>query len=303
MPEPHPVTIRAVTHEILRAAGVTTFFGNPGSNELPFLVDLPEDMHYVLGLHEGVVVGMADGYAQASGRLGLANLHSASGTGNAMGALTNAAISRTALVVLAGQQARSTVGQQVMLANTDAAQLTRPLTGFAAEPLSADDVPRTVAEAVHETAVARSGPAYVSVPWDDWAHPAPVGSELLAGRVVTRAAHPAPEELDALAEAVAAAASPVLVVGSDLDGCVPMADLVALAESLDADVWLAPSPLPAALPQPPPALPRRPPGGDRLGEPGAPAATTWCWPWGRRCSATTSGSPDRSSRTAATWSR
>ena len=242
MPEPGPVTVRAVTHEILRAAGITTFFGNPGSNELPFLVDLPEDLHYVLGLHEGVVVGMADGYAQASGRLGLANLHSASGTGNAMGALTNSAISRTPLVVLAGQQARSTVGQQVMLANTDASQLTRPLTGFSAEPLSADDVPRTVAEAVHETTVARTGPAYVSVPWDDWAHPAPVGSELLADRVVTRAAHPAPEDLDALAETLGAAHSPALVVGSDLDGCVPMSALVALAESLEADVWLAPSP-------------------------------------------------------------
>ncbi len=237
-----PTTVRDVTHRLLQQAGVTLLFGNPGSNELPFLAGLPDDIHYVLGLHEGVVVGMADGYAQASGRLGVVNLHAASGTGNAMGALTNAAVARTPLLLLAGQQVRDAVGQEVMLASTDADLLTRPLTGFSAEPLSAYDVPRTVAQAMHQAHAARTGPAYVSVPYDDWDRSAPDGAELLLDRTVHDARHVSPGTVAELADRLTNAASPLLVLGPDLDGRVPGHDLVALAEHLGARVHVAPSP-------------------------------------------------------------
>src|SRR5690606_23594367 len=127
-------TIREATFELLRRHGMTTVFGNPGSNELLFLKDFPEDFDYVLGLHEGVVVAMADGYAQASGRPVFVNLHAAAGTGNGMGVLTNSVYSHSPLVITAGQQVRETIGQEVMLANMDAANLTRPLTKWSAEP-------------------------------------------------------------------------------------------------------------------------------------------------------------------------
>jgi benzoylformate decarboxylase len=61
-------SVHDVTYDLLRRQGVTTVFGNPGSNELPFLRDFPADFRYFLGLHEGVVMGMADGYAQATGK-------------------------------------------------------------------------------------------------------------------------------------------------------------------------------------------------------------------------------------------
>jgi benzoylformate decarboxylase len=61
-------TVREAAYELFRARGMTTMFGNPGSTELPMLHDFPKDFDYVLGLQEAVVVGMADGYAQASGR-------------------------------------------------------------------------------------------------------------------------------------------------------------------------------------------------------------------------------------------
>ena len=60
-------TVREATFDLFRAHGMTTMFGNPGSTELPMLADFPSDFRYVLGLQEAVVVGMADGYAQASG--------------------------------------------------------------------------------------------------------------------------------------------------------------------------------------------------------------------------------------------
>ncbi|WP_206129276.1 thiamine pyrophosphate-binding protein, partial [Staphylococcus aureus] len=48
-------TVHSASYEILRRHGLTTVFGNPGSNELPFLKDFPEDFRYILGLHEGAV--------------------------------------------------------------------------------------------------------------------------------------------------------------------------------------------------------------------------------------------------------
>lgn len=66
-------TIHSASYALLRRHGMTTMFGNPGSNELPFLKDFPEDFQYILGLHEGAVVGMADGYALASGKPAFVN--------------------------------------------------------------------------------------------------------------------------------------------------------------------------------------------------------------------------------------
>src|SRR5881394_4466018 len=99
-------TVREATFELFRARGMTTMFGNPGSTELPMLADFPEDFRYVLGLQEAAVVGMADGFAQASGRPAFVNLHTAPGVGNAMGAIFNAQAKKTPLVITAGQQAR-----------------------------------------------------------------------------------------------------------------------------------------------------------------------------------------------------
>ena len=92
-------TVREATYDLLRAHGLTTIFGNPGSTELPMLADFPDDFRYVLGLQEAVVVGMADGFAQASGRPGFVNLHTAPGMGNAMGAIFNAQANHSPLVI------------------------------------------------------------------------------------------------------------------------------------------------------------------------------------------------------------
>src|SRR3954467_13700820 len=98
-------TVREATFEFLRSRGMTTFFGNPGSTELPMLADFPDGFRYVLGLQEAAAVGMADGYALASGRPALVNLHTAPGVGNAMGAIFNARANKSPLVITARQQA------------------------------------------------------------------------------------------------------------------------------------------------------------------------------------------------------
>jgi benzoylformate decarboxylase len=100
------VNVRDAFYEVLRAHGITTIFGNPGSNELPLLSDFPGDFRYIHALQEGAAIGMADGYAQATGRPALVNVHAAAGTGNAMGNLTNAQSAHVPLIVTSGQQAR-----------------------------------------------------------------------------------------------------------------------------------------------------------------------------------------------------
>src|SRR6476661_10244798 len=100
-------TVREATYDVLREHGMTTMFGNPGSTELPMLADFPDDFTYVLGLQEAVVVGMADGFAQASGKPTVVNLHTAPGVGNAMGAIFNAQANKSPLLVTAGNQTRS----------------------------------------------------------------------------------------------------------------------------------------------------------------------------------------------------
>ncbi|MFE0824539.1 benzoylformate decarboxylase [Streptomyces sp. NPDC058847] len=233
-------SVRRVSHDLLERQGLTTVFGNPGSNELPFLADLPDAFRYVLGLHEGAVVGMADGYAQASGRPVLVNLHAASGSGNAMGALTNAVASRTPLVVLAGQQVRPAIGPEANLASVDAQTLMKPLVGWAAEPACAEDVPRALAQAVFEARLQRR-PTYLSVPYDDWSAEADDNALAVLDRRVERASVPGGEQGSRLVERVAAARRPALVLGGDIDSADLFDDAVRLAERLGGPVWAAPS--------------------------------------------------------------
>ncbi|MDS0145652.1 benzoylformate decarboxylase [Amycolatopsis sp. CM201R] len=232
-------TARRLAHEFLDRRGLTTIFGNPGSNELPFLAELPEHFRYVLGLHEGAVVGMADGYAQATGRPVLVNLHAAAGSGNAMGALTNAVYSRSPLVLTAGQQVRTAIGLEAMLANVEATQLMRPLVAWSGEPSCAADVPRSLAQAVFEAELHRR-PSYLSVPYDDWA------VELTETATLDRQVHkglaPSAAQLDDLVRSVAAAKNPALVLGGDIDATGLFDRAVALAEHLGLPTWVAPSP-------------------------------------------------------------
>src|SRR5205814_6916439 len=161
-------TVREATYDLLRERGMTTMFGNPGSTELPMLAGFPDDFTYVLGLQEAVVVGMADGFAQASGRPAFVNLHTAPGVGNAMGAIFNAQANKSPLVITAGQQARSLMTLQANLTNRDATRMPHPLVKWSYEPPRAEDVPHAIARAIHLAQSAPRGPAFVSIPMDDW---------------------------------------------------------------------------------------------------------------------------------------
>ena len=140
-------TVRDASFDLFRSHGLTTIFGNPGSTELPMLHELPSDFTYVLGLQEAVVVGMADGYAQASRKPVHVNLHTAPGLGNAVGAIFNAKANKTPMLVTAGQQVRAQMTMQANLTNADAIRVADPFVKWAYEPPRAEDVPAALAGA------------------------------------------------------------------------------------------------------------------------------------------------------------
>jgi benzoylformate decarboxylase len=228
-------TVRAATFDVLRAYGLTTLHANPGSTEISLLSDLPDDLRFVLGLHESVVVGMATGRAIARRGPALAILHTTAGLGNAVGALATARVNRAPLVVLVGQQDRRHLATEPFLAGR--------LNGLAGEypvwvnhPVRAQDVPAAVARACHE-AVTAGGPALVVVPMDDWsADASPTEPRAAAGRVLdARAA--APGAVAELAALLGGAEKPALVVGAGADDPDAWAALVSLAERLRCPVW------------------------------------------------------------------
>ena len=235
-------TVREATFELLRERGMTTIFGNPGSTELPMLADFPDDFHYVLGLQEAVVVGMADGYAQASGTVGHVNLHTAPGVGNAMGAIFNAQANHSPLLITAGQQVRPHVGMQANLTNRDATRMPHPLVKWSYEPPTAGDVPAAIGRAIHTASLPPKGPAFVSIPMDDWTEEAHADgtAQAIARRVDGRAAA-SPAALSDLASRIAGASNPVLVAGPDIDASGGWDSAVRLAELQHLPVWSIPA--------------------------------------------------------------
>jgi benzoylformate decarboxylase len=236
-------TVRDASFDLFRAKGMTTIFGNPGSTELPMLADFPADFRYVLGLHEAVVVGMADGFAQASGRTAIANLHTAPGVGNAMGAIFNAQANHSPLLVTAGQQTRAQMTLQANLTNRDAIRMPHPLVKWSYEPPRPEDVPLALAHGIHLASLPPQGPVFVSLPMDDWeAEVDEADARAAIGRTVTGRAVADPEAVRALAETLEAAASPVFVAGPDIDASGGWEAAIALAERQRLPVWATPAP-------------------------------------------------------------
>jgi benzoylformate decarboxylase len=237
------LTVRDTSFDLFRTQGMTTIFGNPGSTELPMLADFPSDFRYVLGLHEAVVVGMADGYAQASGRAAIVNLHTAPGVGNAMGAIFNAQANHSPLLVTAGQQTRAQITLQANLTNRDAIRMPHPLVKWSYEPPRAEDVPLALARGIHLASLPPQGPVFVSLPMDDWDVEIDEADarEAIARRVTGRAVAD-PEAIRALAEQLDSAVNPVFVAGPDIDASGGWEAAVALAERQRLPVWATPAP-------------------------------------------------------------
>lgn len=226
--------------ELLVRHKVPYLFGNPGTTELPLNDVLATDsrLRYVLALQEVPLVAMADGYAMASGQLGVVNLHACCGLGNAMGQLYNAHREGTPLLVTAGQQDRRLQLEEPILGG-DMVAVTRPWTKWSYEVRSANDLPNAMRRAIKTALTPPTGPVFLSLPLD-------VQMELIDDpdlrpvRGIDSERRPPIEAIRQAADLLVAAKTPAILAGSRITERDAMAELVALAERLGAVVYFEP---------------------------------------------------------------
>ena len=233
--------------ELLKQEGVEMVFGNPGTTELPLMdaFAVEHDIKYVLGLQEAALMAMADGYAQASGRLAVLNFHVAPGLGNAMGMLYDAQKAGSPILLTAGQQDQDYIVTEPIL-SADLPTLARPFVKWAAEVHRVADLPRLVHRAVKTALAPPTGPVFLSLPGDilknegdlDLMTPTRIAPRLRGDAAAIAAA----------AALLAEAKHPVIIAGDAIAHSRAHAELVELAELLGAPVYAEFVPSTASFP-------------------------------------------------------
>src|ERR687890_1458698 len=136
-------------------------------------------------------LGMADGYAQGTGRAAFVNLHTAAGLGNASAAIMTAHHNRTPLVITAGQQDRRQLAYEPFLSGR-LVEMALPYVKWSHQPDRAEDVPAAIERAYHTAMQAPRGPAFVSIPMNDWE----AETKPREAREIDYRTAPSPEALD-----------------------------------------------------------------------------------------------------------
>lgn len=227
---------RQVLMQTLVNHGVERIFGNPGTTESPLLdslLDYPS-LQYVVHLHEGVAVGAANFYAQASGKTAFVNLHVAPGLGNAIGMIYGALKNSSPMVVTAGQQDTRMRLRDPVLGH-DLAAIAAPVTKWSVQVESADELGPILQRAFKIANEAPAGPVFVALPinvMEQETDIAPARPATLFDK-----SRPDPAGIETMARLLAAAKSPAIVAGDDVARAGADKSLVKLVDKLGAAVW------------------------------------------------------------------
>ncbi|WP_272578103.1 MULTISPECIES: benzoylformate decarboxylase [unclassified Providencia] len=240
-------TIRQVTFDLLRELDITTIFGNPGSTEETFLKDFPSDFRYIQTLQEASAVAAADGYAQATRKVALVNVHTSAGLSNAMSNILTAYMNRTPLIVTAGNQTREMLLMEPWLTNIEPETLPKPWVKWSYQPARAEDVPAAFMRAYAMALQPPAGPVFLSIPLDDW-DKAALEEHAVVRSIPQRIGYD-PVRLEEFADAIMAAKNPVLIYGSAIARGQGWDAGIKLAEKLNIPVWAAPASERPAFPE------------------------------------------------------
>ncbi|MDB5402447.1 MAG: mdlC [Rhodopila sp.] len=222
--------------ELLKQEGVRIMFGNPGTTELPLMDALAaeHELRYILALQEAPAMGMADGYAQASGQCAVVNLHAAPGLGNAMGMLYDAQKAGSPILVTAGQhEQRFNFTEPLLWA--DLPTIARPFVKWSEEVRRLADLPRAIHRAVKTALAPPTGPVFLSLPGDILTDSADL--DLGAPSRVATGIRGDSSAIGRAAAIIAKARSPVIVAGDAVPQGNALLELVALAEAMGAPVY------------------------------------------------------------------
>ncbi|MDE0174715.1 MAG: thiamine pyrophosphate-binding protein [Defluviicoccus sp.] len=227
---------RDVFMESLLAHGVRHLFGNPGTTESPLIDSLARypALSYVLALHEGIAIGAASYYAQASGRTGVVNLHVAPGLGNAIGMMYGALRANSPMVVTAGQQDTRLRLRDPLLGH-DLVAMAAPVAKWSVQAESADEIAPIVRRAFKTAHDPPSGPVFVSLPIDAMEQETDIAA--VGSGALYRAPAPDPDGVRVVVRQFLDAAKPAIVIGDDVARAGAGDAAVRLAEATGAGIW------------------------------------------------------------------
>jgi benzoylformate decarboxylase len=222
--------------ELLKQEGVEIVFGNPGTTELPLMdaFATENEIRYLLGLQEAAIMSMADGYAQASGKLAVCNFHTTPGLGNALGMLYDAQKAGAPILLTAGQHEQSfTVTEPILWA--DLPTIARPLVKWSFEVHRLADLPRIIHRAAKTALAPPTGPVFVSLPGDILRADANI--DLMAPTRIAPYTRGDRAAVEAAADLLMRAERPVIMAGDAVAQSHAHKELVELAELLGAPVY------------------------------------------------------------------
>ena len=215
----------------LKNAGVKYVFGLPGTTEAALIDRLAVDEHlqYLLALHESVAVGMADGFARASGNPAVVSVHTTAGTANGLGMLINSFADGVPVLLTAGLKDHRALGTGVFCdAPVQVTDITRQYTKWSWQVLSAGCLGRDTAKALRLALSPPQGPVFLGIPEDFWLMPSqPAGLSAQANVYECRGDKSAVEAAVALLHT---AGAPVLMVGNEVGRAGVQEAAIALAE-------------------------------------------------------------------------
>ena len=224
--------------QMLLAEGCEYLFGNPGTSETPFLDGLQDfpQLKYIQALQEGTAVGMADGYARATGRPAFANIHIAGGLANGISALYNAYKGGTPLVLTAGNSDTRMLLNEPVLSG-DLVEMTDQYTKWSAEIRHASDIPVAVRRAFKEAKTPPTGPVFLSFPWDTLDEE--LDSEIVPSSPGYFRTRPDTEAVARASELLSRAENPMIVLGDRVAQSGAVNELLTVAEQVGARVYAA----------------------------------------------------------------
>src|SRR5437762_10544087 len=219
--------------ELLKQEGVEILFGNASTTELPLMdaLAVENELRYVLGLQEATVIGMADGYAQASGKLAVVNLHVTPGLGNAMGMLYDAQKAGSPILVTAGQHDQEFNRTEPIL-YADLPPIARPLVKWSDEVHRLEDLALMVHRACKTAMAPPTGPVFLALPGDILKNEADI--DLMAPTRVAPNTRGHQAAIEAAAKILAEAKHPIIMAGDAVAQGRAHAELVELAELIGA---------------------------------------------------------------------
>ena len=222
-----------IFNRTMKDLGISKIFGNPGSTEIPMLRGTSD---YILTLHDSISVGMADGYAQYSGKPSLVNLHTLPGVANSMAFIHTARMNRSPVIITSGQQDSRHVFYEPLLWH-DLKSLVGSAVKYSYEVRGSEDIERAMKRAYAISLSPPSGPVFLSFPMEvmdqeseymglDYSTP---NVQLLNSGEVER-----------ISELISNAKNPAFVAGSELDQYDGIGALEQLAGHLGVPVFSEP---------------------------------------------------------------